>query len=119
MVLTTFDRCLAEAVHSAFPLFKPVRVPRQVVMDAGVKIALKIDAFTQTIRRNQNAAFFFSYFRHFGLPLIVAYHAVNRYDSNIVKFPCERALQSFGDIIRCGDIATPNDWMKALDARDR
>ena len=55
---------LPKAIDTAFALDVTIRVPRQVVMDNGVKVILKVNAFTQAVSANENSC-------HFGLGGIV------------------------------------------------
>ena len=49
------DLGLADAVDAAEPLFEPVRVPRQVVVDHQMRAALKVDAFAGGIVGDHDA----------------------------------------------------------------
>ena len=46
---------LAEAINPPFTLFMTGGIPGQVVMDDGVEVALQVDAFTETIGRDEHA----------------------------------------------------------------
>jgi hypothetical protein len=46
---------LAITVHAPFPLLMTGGVPRQVVMEDGVEVALQVDAFTETIGGHEYA----------------------------------------------------------------
>jgi hypothetical protein len=66
---THFGAGLSVAVHSSFTLLVARRVPREVVMEYRVKVALQVDAFTEAIRRHQHVLRRFRQSRDAHLPL--------------------------------------------------
>ena len=70
---------LADAVNTAEPLFDPVWVPRQVVVDHQVG-ALEVDAFAGGVRGQKDLHFWVVFERLLGLHPILAAHAAMDHD---------------------------------------
>ena len=83
-------------------------------MQRGVESILQIDAFAQAIGGDQHAAFFLREFGNLGAALVVAQHAGDGRDADIGKLAAQGALQSLGDVIGGGDVAAPDDGIKAF-----
>ena len=114
MVLTVLESGLAEAVHAAFALLQAVGIPGQVVVEGGVERVLEIDAFAQAVGRDEDATFFLRQFGNLGAALVVTQHPGDGCDADIVKLAAQGALQSLGDIVSGGDVATPDDGIEAF-----
>ena len=70
-----FGKGLAEAVHAALALLQAVGIPGQIVVKGGVEGVLQVDAFTQAVGGDEDAAAFLGELRHLGPPLVVTQQA--------------------------------------------
>ena len=103
---------LAEAVDPTFALFKPVRVPRKIVVEDGGKEILEVDALAEAIGGDQDAGFVA---RHLGDALaadIVRVFAGDNVQVELRKFLSERGPEVRAEILRGLDVAAEDDGVK-------
>ena len=89
-------------------------VPWQVVMQRGIESVLQVDTLTQAVRGDEDTAFFLREFGDFCAAFVVAQHPGDGRNADIGKLAAQGALQSLGDIIGGGDVATPDDGINAF-----
>ena len=109
-----FGKGLAEAVHAAFALLQAVGIPGQIVMEGGVEGVLEVDAFTEAVSGDEDAAAFLGQLRHLCPALVVAEQSGDRGDADVVELGAEEALQALGDVVSRGDVAAPDDGIEAF-----
>src|SRR5439155_24550889 len=68
----------------------------------------------QAVGGHEDAAFFGREFRNFDAAFVVAQPPGDGSNADIIKLAAQSALQSFGDVIGGGDVATPDAGMEAF-----
>jgi hypothetical protein len=89
---------LPEAIDASLPLFEPVGVPRQVVVNDRIEMFLKLDPFAKAVSRDQNSPLARRKLGDFFLSFVVTDIAGNSFDVQTGEFSAKEFPRLFGYI---------------------